>query len=213
MTTVNEIIKRALRMAGRLGSGEDPSVTEGEDALVTYNTFLRSLFGSVIGDVLTVKVVSGANPAVHGGQYITGSVATPLTFPASPKAGNRIGIAAGSGGASVVPNGLKVMNSTSTRAIAAGVSETFFFRDDLGNWELERDHAALSEDIYLAADTHDAMASCVAYKLIPEYMEGRQNERAPDARLGLAAINNRYGRRGRNIKLPYYLLGGPAAAA
>ena len=62
--SVRDVIKRAGRMHGCWASGDEPDADEAMDALVSYNSMKRALFGTVIGPRLSPR--PGARRGVPG---------------------------------------------------------------------------------------------------------------------------------------------------
>lgn len=206
---VRDIIKQAMRSAGVLDAGHEPTPQQANAALDALNGLQRSMFGVEIGPRLDAESLTTSTSGVYGAVYECklGAAAT-LTFPANPQAGWRIGYADVGGNFNTYnltlnPNNRRIGTAvgtyqTSNVAVsAADSSAAYFFREDVGGWTLEQDWA-LTDTPYFPTAFHTALADILALVLFPQY------DTAPPAHLA----NN--AQRGRDVFMERY---NPRAAA
>lgn len=199
-TTVEQLITRSTRMMGIIGDGATLSASEADDALTVFNQVQRSLFGTLIGVKLSPETVA-TGTVRNGALYESGAATATLTCPANPKAGWRFGVSDARGTLSgnavtVAPNTRKFKGSTSNATLNTnGLSETYFFRDDTGDWVLEAD-LALTDNVYFPDELMGGLAAMLAVALANEY--GKEAPPATQRRAteGEAAFAHRYGRAG-----------------
>jgi hypothetical protein len=210
--TVTQVITRSLRMIGVLADGETPSSGEADDALSTFNLTQRGLFGDVIGVKLESETGATGNVR-HGAMYQCGASAVTLTAPANPKDGWRFGISDAKGtintnNVTVAPNGRKFKGvaASSTVLNTANLAETYFFRQDTGDWVLEAD-LTLTDNVYFPDHLIIGLSAMVAVNLAPDYNREVAASIVNLAGQGRLMFLQQYGRRGAAR------LGSPAAVA
>lgn len=206
MTTVSELIVRAMRMNGVLADGANPTAEEASDALLVFNQMQRSFFGDLIGTKLEAR--AGATGTVlQGAMYQVGALAVTLTLPSAPKDGWRFGVADANNGlatynCTIAPNGRKIEDSTSSLVLStASTYRTWFFRADTGDWVREKDLEA-SDTIYFPDDLIRGLSGMLAVALAEEYGREPTAIAAGSAQRGEALFRERYGRRGSARSTP-----------
>lgn len=199
---VSAIIKQAMRAAGVLDAGHEPTPLQSDAALDALNGLQRSMFGNEIGPRLDAVSLTGSLTGVYGGSYQCAlTAAANLTFPASPQPGWRIGYTDvkanfGTYALTLKPNARLISTAVGTyvaadQAISTNSAQgSYFFRDDAG-WTLEQDWA-LTDTPYFPVAFHTALADILALVLIPQY------DTAPPAHLVANA------QRGRDIFMERY---------
>lgn len=181
--TVQDILRRALRLLRVLPAGAGISGTEAADALETFNAAIRGLYGHGVGPKLSPTTTDDGY-ALVGGLY-----SVDVTTPIYPKDGHRIGVI----GARTV-----TAYDGSTIEGAASVTTTgnasWFYRADLADWVLEADRA-LSDDSPYSPDLDEALSCYMAFALAPEYGAAITPELQAMINAGRSQISQRYGYR------------------
>lgn len=199
-TTVAQLIARSMRVISILGDGETATASQSADAVEVFNQLQRSLFGTSIGVKLSSETIT-TTTIRNGALYEAGSATATLTCPANPKAGWRFGVADSKAAlaafpVTVNPNGRRFKGSAANGTLNTdGLSETYFFRDDTGDWVLEAD-LALSSTVYFPDELMGGLAAMLAVSLANEY--GKEAPPATQRRAaeGQLAFIHRYGRSG-----------------
>lgn len=203
MATAREIIDNAVSDNGIIAAGQNPSVSEYDFALKKLNNIQRALFGDVIGPTLVAKPATVSRRVENGEMIMAGSVAITLTLHPTPKAGDRFGVADrgsfATNPATVNPNGYMLEATTANRVLNVnGLGGQWFFRDDKGNWELERDWG-LDDVIYFDAPLERPLTAMLAVALAPSFGESVTLSKVTvlQADEGRELFMRRYGRKGR----------------
>ncbi len=199
-TTVDQLITRSLRMLSVLGDGVIAAASESDDGLTVFNQVQRGLFGTLIGVKLAAETAATGNIR-NGALYEAGAAAVTLTCPANPKAGWRFGVAdakaaLASNAVTVAPNGRKFKGvATNGTLNTNGLSETYFFRDDTGDWVLETD-LTLTSNVYFPDELMGGLAAMLAVALANEYGKEAPPATQRNAQRGEMNFLHRYGRAG-----------------
>lgn len=201
--TVRDVIKRSNRLMGALATGDDPSADEMNDALMSYNSLVRSMFGTIIGPRLSALTAGASLTGEPGGLYQVGSAAITLTLPAQPRNGARIGVvdanlALSTNACTVNRNGRLLEGAASNITLNTnGTSRIWFFRGDTGNWVREAD--ALADDVVYFPDPLAAyLPDMLAVYLAGEFGSDIRQDVVFKAMEGRQAFARTYARRGRN---------------
>jgi hypothetical protein len=211
------IIARAMRMLGTLAPGDNPSAADLADAMTALNTLKRSLFGTVIGPVLSSYVLTRTSgQAENGGEYAFPATAFTLAAPLNPRAGARFGVVDAnlsfpSGNLTLNPNGRLIQGQASNLTLStSGFAGRWWYRADTGNWVLEADYATADDVVEFPDNLIAFLPYMLAVAFAPEFnSELRQDVIAGNSE-GRAAFFRAYGRRGRNLVNPP--IGAPVAA-
>lgn len=206
---VRDVIERALRLLGALGSGDAPTAEEMADALLAFNTLKASWFGTLIGGRMSEQAVAAGSPNVqaeNGGEYpIPGGLAYTVFAPLNPVSGARFGVAdAGlafvTTNCTVNPNGRLINGASASLTLdEAGVGGRWGYRGDAGGWVQEADWTDPSDAIEWPAAVSAYFPYMLAMALAAEFnTEVRQDVIAADS-LGRPAMVRTYAPRGRNL--------------
>lgn len=209
MATARTIIDAAFSDIGVTAAGQNPSVAEYDFALEKLNGLQRSFFGDVIGPPLIAKKAVTSRRVENGEQILAGAAAITLTLHPTPKAGDRFGVADSSGAfatnpATINPNGFLLEGVAANRVLNAnGIGGRWFFRDDTGNWELERAWG-IDDNIYFDAPLERPLTSMLATLLAPAFGEGitLSATTKQESDFGRDLFMRRYGRKGRVASPP-----------
>lgn len=200
METVEAIIKRSQRVLGIIGSGDDATVSEQDDALETYNSLVRGLFGgNPVGVRLTPKLAAAGVKVRHGGLYQAGLAVATLEMPDNPRDGFNFGVAMRGTSALTLSGGALIEAAASASLSTAG-SYQYIFRGDTGTFRRVVDQD-LDDEPFLPEDVHDHLAMMLALRLAPEFKETvtLDGEMVKNlAYQGAYSLALRYGRQGRN---------------
>ena len=203
--TVRDVISRAGRMHGCWASGDAPDADEASDALISYNSMKRALFGTVIGPRLSPRSAPGvACQAETGGEYHILAVAYTLTAPLNPRSGARFGVVdAGLNFAaqpcSVLGNGRLVNGSPGSQSLSAnGQSTRYWFRGDVGDWVVEADAAGLDTPIEFPDSLIAYLPNMLAMVIAAEYGADLRQDVIAGAQEGRAAFARTYSRQSRS---------------
>jgi hypothetical protein len=201
--TVRDVIKRANRLMGALATGDDPTADELSDALISYNSMVRAMFGTIIGPRLSSLTASASLTAEPGGLYQVGSSAVTITLPAQPRNGARVGVNDANLGLStnactVNRNGRLLEGAAANLTLNTnGTNRIWFYRGDSGNWVREAD--ALIDDNPFFPDALTAyLADMLAVYVAGEYGSDIRPDIVAKALEGRQAFARTYARRGRN---------------
>lgn len=176
---VSAIIKQAMRSAGVLDAGQEPTPTQSDAALDALNGLQRSMFGNEVGPRLDTVALTTSTTGVYGARYQCKlSAAATLTFPANPQDGWRIGFTDaganfGTYALTVNPNSRQISTAVGTYATANqaystnSTSKSFFFESETG-WT-EEANWALTDTPYFPAAYHTGLADLLAAVLQPQY--------------------------------------------
>ncbi len=204
MTTAREIIDNALSDLGVIAAGQNASVSEYDFGLTKLNKLQRSLFGDVIGPPLQAKPAVASRRIENGEMVMAGTATITLTLHPSPKAGDRVGVVDAQNAFATFPVTLDpgnylLENQTINRLLNVnGMGGQWFFRDDKGNWELERDWG-IDDVIYFDAPLDRPLTAMLAVQLAPAFGQNATLAEATvaDAGTGRMLFERRYGRKGR----------------
>ena len=203
--TVRDVIKRAGRMHGCWASGDEPDADEAMDALISYNSMKRALFGTVIGPRLSPRrAPGGACQAESGGEYQIPPVAYTITAPPNPRSGARFGVVDAGLNFSAQPctvlgNGQLVNGSPGVQSLTAnGQSVRFWFRGDIGDWVIEGDAEGLDTPIEFPDSLIAYLPNMLAMVIAAEYGSDLRQDVIAGAQEGRAAFARAYARRGRS---------------
>lgn len=178
---VSAIIKQAMRSAGVLDAGHEPTPLQSEAALDALNGLQRGMFGQEIGPRLDAVSLTASVTAVYGGSYQCAlTAAATLTYPTTPQPGWRVGYTDQKANfatynLTLAPNGKLISTAVGTYAQANqavstnGASGVYFFREDAG-WTLEQDWA-LTDSPYFPVAFHTGLADLLALVLHPQYSD------------------------------------------
>lgn len=201
--TVRDVIKRSNRLMGALATGDDPSADELADALMSYNSMVRAMFGTVIGPRLSALTAGASLTAEPGGLYQVGSATITVTLPSQPRNGARIGVvdanlALSSNTCTINRNGRLLEGAAANITLNTdGSSRIWFFRGDTGNWVREAD--ALIDDLVYFPDPLAAyLPDMLAVYLAGEFGSDIRPDVVAKALEGRQAFARSYARRGRN---------------
>jgi hypothetical protein len=200
-----DVLKRSLRLLGVLAAGDDPGADDLTDAMTALNTLKGSLFGTEIGQRLSVQDLTGltAAQAEAGGEYAIPAVAFTLTAPGKPRAGDRFGITDpnlvfGASPLTINRNGRLLNGAASNLSVSvAGAHVRFWYRGDTGNWVEEADFATPDDVIEFPDALIAYLPYMLAVALAPEFGADLRPDIAALAAEGRAAFARAYGRRGR----------------
>ena len=213
MQTVEDIIRRAQRLLGTIGSSDNAPVGETTDALEAYNSLQRGLFGgNPVGVRLDPQPAPTGTLVRHGALYQAGLAVATLTMPAIAREGFNFGVAMRGTSALTLSGGALIEGGASVTLNTAGEYQ-YFYRGDTGTFRRVIDQALTDAPLF-PADLHDALAAMLAFRLAAEFGEG-QTMAASIPKLAdqaAQAFAVRYGRRGRNAPdQPFSLLNRRAA--
>lgn len=207
---VREIIKQAMRSAGVLDAGHEPTPQQANAALDALNGLQRSMFGVEIGPRLDAVSMTGATTGVYGAAYQAklGAAAT-LTFPADPQPGWRIGYTDtasnfGTYNLTLAPNNRLISTAVGTyqssnvTVSTNGATASYFFREDAG-WTLEQDWS-LTDTPYFPVSYHTALADMLALVLFPQYETAAPAHLIANAQRGRDVFMERYNPRAAAAK-------------
>jgi hypothetical protein len=207
---VREIIKQAMRSAGVLDAGHEPTPLQAQAALDALNGLQRSMMGVEIGPRLDAVGATTSATGVYGGSYqMKLSAIATLTFPAEPQPGWRIGYADMASNfatynLTVAPNNRLISTAVGTYQSANvtvstnGASAAYFFREDAG-WTLEQDWA-LTDTPYFHVSFHTALADMLALVLFPQYETAAPGHLVANAQRGRDVFMERYNPRAAAAK-------------
>jgi hypothetical protein len=199
---VSAIIKQAMRAAGVLDAGHEPTPLQSEAALDALNGLQRSMFGVEIGPRLDAVTLAASATGVYGGSYQCAiTAAANLTFPASPQPGWRIGYTDvksnfATYNLTLKPNTRLISTAVGTYGASDvvvatnGAQASYFFRDDAG-WTLEQDWA-LTDTPYFPVAFHTALADLLALVLHPQYASEPPSNLVANAQRGRDVFMERY---------------------
>jgi hypothetical protein len=202
---VSAIIKQALRSAGVMDAGHEPTPQQSEAALDALNGLQRGMFGEEIGPRLDALNLTASTTGLYGGSYQCALSATAtLTFPANPQPGWRIGYTdvkanLATYNLTLAPNGRLISTAVGTYVSANQVISTnsaagvYFFREDAG-WTLEQDWA-LTDTPYFPVSYHTALADMLALVLSPQYSDTPPVALVANAQRGRDLVMARYNSR------------------
>lgn len=200
---VSAIIKQAMRSAGVMDAGAEPTPGQSSAALDALNGLQRSMFGVEVGPRLDAVALTTSATGVYGAMYQCelGAAAT-LTLPANPQPGWRVGFTDAKANfatynLTVNPN-TRAISTTAvgTYAVANQVhatnslSKVFFFNDEKG-WTEETDWA-LTDTPYFPVAYHTALADILALVLFPQYDTAPPQHLVANAQRGRDIITERY---------------------
>lgn len=200
---VSAIIKQAMRAAGVMDAGAEPTPVQAAAALDALNGLQRSFFGMEVGPRLDAVSLTATGTGVYGALYqVKLATAATLTLPDNPQDGWRVGVVDVAANfatynLTINPNNRRIATAIGTYATANqalstnGQSKAWFFRSDVGAWIEEADWA-LTDTPYFPDAYHTALADILALVLFPQY------ETTPPAHL----VNN--AQRGRDIIMERY---------
>ncbi|MFZ5667959.1 MAG: hypothetical protein ACOY4K_00545 [Pseudomonadota bacterium] len=199
---VSAIIKQAMRSAGVLDAGHEPTPLQSEAALDVLNTLQRSMFGVEIGPRLDAQSLTASTTGVYGASYqcVLGAAGT-LTFPSNPQPGWRIGYndaAANFGtynltlnpGSRLISTAAGTYQSSNVTVSTNKASASYFYREDAG-WTLEQDWA-LTDTPYFPVAFHAALADLLALMLHPQYSDAPPANLVANAQRGRDVFMERY---------------------
>ena len=216
--TVRDVIKRAGRLHGCWASGDDPDADEAADALISYNSMKRALFGTVIGPRLSPRPAPGAAcQAENGGEYQVPPVAYTITAPLNPRSGARFGVVDAGLHFAVSPctvlnNGQLLNGAWGFQLLTAnGQNTRFWFRGDSGNWVIEGDAQGLDTTIEFPDSLIAYMPNMLALVIAAEYGADLRPDVISGAQEGREAFARSYARRGRSSMDAPLGLGGAQA--
>ncbi len=202
--TVRDVIKRAGRLHGCWASGDEPDADEASDALISYNSMKRALFGTVIGPRLSPRRAVGvACQAENGGEYQIPPVAYAISAPANPRPGARFGVVDsalqfGVTPCSVLGNGQLINGGVAPRSLAGnGQNTRFWFRGDTGDWVVEGDAEGLDVPIEFPDSLIAYLPNMLALVIAAEYGADLREDVIAGAQEGRAAFARAYSRLGR----------------
>lgn len=196
MATVSEIIVQAYREGNFIAVGEVPTADEVAEAVPRLNSFIASLFGIELGEVLHDWYAPNENePAAPLRRPLTpsgaGEAAGPfwiypppnarlllaltegraIYFPAAPSDGARMALVDVGSTAEVTlsGNGRKIEGAATLTATPAALSErTWLYRADLGDWV--RLKTLVEVDVPPLPDTFDDLLICgLTIRLAPRF--------------------------------------------
>lgn len=207
---VSAIIKQAMRAAGVLDAGHEPTPLQASAALDALNGLQRSMMGVEIGPRLDAVTVTGSTTAVYGSiNQCELSAAANLTFPANPQPGWRVGYADaklnfGTYALTLKPNSRPISTavgtyvSTDQSVTTNGATASYFYREDAG-WTLEQDWA-LTDSPYFPVAFHTALADILALVLFPQYDAAAPQHLVSNAQRGRDIFMDRYNPRAAAAK-------------
>jgi len=216
--TVRDVIKRSNRLMGALATGDDPSADELADALISYNSMVRAMFGTIIGPRLSALTAAESLTGEPGGLYQVGSAPITLTLPAQPRNGARIGVvdanlALAANPCTVSRNGRLLEGAAANLTLDTdGESRIWFFRGDTGNWVREAD-AVVDEPACFPDPLAAYLPDMLAVYLAGEFGSDIRPDVVAKALEGRQAFARAYARRGRNQADAPLGVGLPIAAA
>ena len=203
--TVRDVIKRAGRMHGCWASGDEPDADEAQDALISYNSMKRALFGTLIGPRLSPRPAPGAAcQAETGAEYQVPPVAYTITAPSNPKSGARFGVVDaglnfGAQPCTVLGAGQLINGAPGAQALTGnGQNTRFWFRGDAGDWVVEGDAEGLDTPIEFPDGLIAYLPNMLAVVIAAEYGADLRQDVIAGAQEGRAAFAQTYGRRGRS---------------
>ena len=203
--TVRDVIKRAGRMHGCWASGDEPDADEALDALISYNSMKRALFGTFIGPRLSPRSAPGVEcQAETGGEYQIPPVAYTLTAPLNPRSGARFGVVDAALNfanqpCTVLGNGRLLNGSPGSQSLSAsGQCTRYWFRGDVGNWVVEADAGGLDTPIEFPDSLIAYMPNMLALVIAAEYGADLRRDVIAGAQEGRAAFARAYARQGRS---------------
>ena len=198
MTTLRDIVKRAMRVSGLIQVGTDPEADEFEEAFYLLTTIINSLFGKEFGENLEpVNYGSfGLNSTKFDLDYKTeidqtfvpanvklfanlGNSSTLYLNPL-PTNGERFGILDVAGSFATYPitiagNGRLVENSPTLVLNTTGLNREWFYRDDLGTW-VRLTNLVESDESPFPREFDDLLIFLLAIRLNPSYGAETANE-------------------------------------
>lgn len=206
--TVIKLIKKAFQLGGIVDAGINPTVDEINDALNTYNQMKKAMFGDMIGQKLVSKPMPADTTAFPGRNYqFPGNTSLTLILPLAPKAGARVGVTDSTNRMAtnnlvVLGNGYKIEGVYGAQNLHKdGDNRIWWFNDETGDWVLEQD--SLLNDVFeFSSVLEEAFIARLAIRLATEYGPQVPQGLQALADQGGYAINERYGRRGRNAMNP-----------
>lgn len=201
--TVRDVIKRANRLMGALATGDDPTADELNDALLSYNSMVRSMFGTIIGPRLSSLTCAVSLTAEPGGIYQVGSVAVTVTLPSQPRSGARVGVNDANLGLGAntctVNRGGRLLEGAAANLVlnTNGITRIWFYRGDAGNWVREAD-ALIDDAIFFPDPLIAYMSDMLAVYVAGEFGSDIRPDTVAKAVEGRQAFARSYARRGRN---------------
>lgn len=157
MTTVSEIITQAYRESNLIPVGATPDTAEMTEGLQILNRYVKSLFGSEMGEPLETialgkkNVTTPDNVVMYMDDLLTYYVpentrvqanllaATTINLCPNPKDGSRVAIIDNAENFETYPltlvgNGRQIEGETSVVLNTNGLIRQWFYREDLGQW-------------------------------------------------------------------------------
>lgn len=157
MTTVSEIITQAYRESNLIPVGATPDDSEMTEGLQILNRYVKSLFGSEMGEPLETialgkkNITTPDNVVLYMDDLLTYYVpentrvqanllsATTINLCPNPKDGSRVAVIDNSENFATYPltiigNGRQIEGETSVVLNTNGVIRQWFYREDLGQW-------------------------------------------------------------------------------
>jgi hypothetical protein len=200
---VRDVITRAMRLNGSVGSGDTPTSEEMADCLEAFNTLKRSWFGTLIGGRLTQQQAYAS--VENGGEYVIPALtAATLNTPAGPRAGARFGVVDATLSfatyhCTIIPQNSLIEGAATPLVLStAGDNRRWWYRGDTANWVREADWTDPSNAIEFPDALIAYMPYLLAVVIAPEFNTEIRQDVLAGATQGMAAMARAYAPRGRN---------------
>lgn len=194
MTTVRDIITRAHRLLGVVAAGESLSADDGASGLEAF----LGLLDELLPDLLPVSVTGDYETAGNRHLLVDGTAgALTVTLPADPSDGMRVqvtDIAAdfATHNVTVARNGRLLEGSAANQTLATnGISKTWMYRGDTGNWHL-LSTLAQADTLPFPSRYDQALAAVLAVVLQGEFGAQLAPGVVTQAEAGRRALEARY---------------------
>lgn len=189
MAIISQIITDAYRESNNIAVGQTPSPAEQQEALILFNRFLRSVFGTEAGENFVdynfgnLNIQSPYNnnfntvptqwwvPQGSARLFFNNSSAQVLYLNPSPQDGDRLFLKDVGNNFSTYPltiygNGRTVGGSSNVVFNTSGQGIEYFYRADTGNWSQVSD-LALSDTFPFPEEFEDLFSLGVAMRINP----------------------------------------------
>lgn len=209
---VSAMVKSAMVEAGALDASASPTGAEMVDGVNAFNQLLFALRGNGIGPSLKNTALDASATAQNGRAYMVDARTTEitLTLPEDPQDGDRVGVNDARGKFSVhnftiAPNGQLIGDQSGTSGnslilTAKGDNRRFTFLAERG-WMAESNLAA-GDQCYYSPEVNQGLIYMLAGRFAVSYGMPVTPQLAQATSDAWATIVRRYGRKGRNQKIP-----------
>lgn len=168
--TVAQLLEQSLRLVGEMGHDAAPDPESAAALFPAARDFLNSLAGHVTGtsDVMPEQAVAAATQLYGANVRLICTGSCTVTLPASPQDGWRVLVPLVAAGQTltVARNGRLLDGAASNATVAAGATDEWFYRADLGDWRSPL-VSALTDNVPWPDDFLRGLAAMLAVEVQP----------------------------------------------